>query len=116
RAEGKEGARHDAALLAMDAVNDSLAEDESLHPNLETVRFGIVQCNHDGSTDDATRLAEYLVQVVGAPVILGPASSSATSAAFTRVNLDENGNELRRVLFVSPSATSVALTALESET
>jgi ABC-type branched-subunit amino acid transport system substrate-binding protein len=76
----------------------------------------MVQCNHNGSVDVVADLAEYLVDTIQVPAILGPASSSATSAAFSRANLAENGDELRKALFVSPSATSVALTNLETTT
>lgn len=114
RAEGKEGARHDAAKLAIEAVNEYLEENEELFPELVDLRFGMIQCSHDGDVAVVADLAEYLVETIQVPAILGPASSSATSASFSQVNLDENGTELRRTVFISPSATSVALSSLES--
>ncbi len=114
RAQGKEGARQDAVLLALQAVNDFLAEHGPDYPGLSQLRFGMVQCNHDGDVREVAALADYLVGVLETPVILGPATSSATQSTFERINLDAEGNELRRSVLMSPSATSVALTGLES--
>ncbi len=115
RSEGKEGARHDAVKLAVEAANSYLIDQGEDHPGLEDLRFGLVQCDHDGDKEMVTGLAEYLVDVVQTPAIIGPASSSNTAEAFRRINLADSGEELRRVLFFSPSATSVALTELESQ-
>ncbi len=115
RSDGKEGARNDSAKLAIEAVNRYLTDHDSAYPELEGLRFGFVQCNHDGNIERIAELAKYLVETVQTPAILGPASSSATSQAFKKLNLGVDGEELRKVLFVSPSATSVALTDLEKE-
>ncbi len=114
RSEGKEGARNDSAKLAIEAVNRYLVDHDSAHPELEGLRFGFVQCNHDGNIERIAELAKYLVDTVQAPAILGPASSSATSNAFKELNLSAE-SELRKVLFISPSATSVALSGLEKD-
>lgn len=115
RSEGKEGARHDAVKLAVEAANSYLIDNGEDHPGLEDLRFGLIQCDHDGDKDMVADLAEYLVDTVQTPAIVGPASSSNTAEAFSRVNLADSGEELRKVLFFSPSATSVALTELESQ-
>lgn len=114
RAEGKEGARHDSAKLAVEAVNRYL-QDSDTHPELANLQFGLVQCTHDGNVDTIADLAEYLVETVQVPAILGPASSSATTEAFERLNIAEDGKERRQVLFMSPSATSLALSSLEQD-
>lgn len=116
KAEGKEGARQDSALLALEAINEFLQDHEHEYPALDRLRFGMVQCNHMGDRREVADLAEYLVDTLQTPVILGPASSSATSEAFRRVNVGDNETELRRAVFISPSATSVALTELERQT
>jgi len=113
RAQGKEKARHDAAQLALEAVNQFLEDQEGEYPSLIGTRFGIVQCHHSGSAEEVAELAEYLVETIQTPGIIGPASSLATETAFKRVNIGEDESELRRAFFISPSATSTALTALE---
>lgn len=113
RSIGKEGARQDSALLALDAVNNFLQSSSEKYPSLGGLQFGMVQCNHDGATDEVARLARYLSTDILVPAILGPASSVNTLAAFSSVNLDED-KELRRTVFMSPSATSVALSSQES--
>ncbi len=115
RSEGKEGARYDAIKLAVEAVNSFLIDSDDDYPALEHLRFGLIQCDHEGSSDKVKELADYLVHTVQAPAILGPASSFNTSTAFSHVNIAGSGEELRNVLFLSPSATSVALTTLESQ-
>lgn len=115
RAEGKEGARNDSAKLAIDSVNRYLSSENSDYHELDGLRFGLVQCNHDGNIESIAELAKYLVDTVQVPAILGPASSSATSHAFKNLNLSAEGEELRNVLFISPSATSLALSDLEQE-
>ncbi len=116
RTTGKEGARQDSAFLAIDAFNRFAERHEDEYPALLGLRFGFVQCDHEGDVEEAARLAEYLADVLRTPAIFGPSSSSAMIAAFSEVNLDEAGRELRRTLFISPSATSVALSDLESTT
>lgn len=115
RTEGKEGARQDSAELVTDAANRFLEREEEQYPALQGLRFGFVQCDHQGDVQETARLARYLVNVIEAPGILGPASSSGTSAAFSEVNVGPEGEERRRALMVSPSATSLALRDLESE-
>ena len=94
---------------AIEAVNRYLSSSDNHDSELEGLRFGLVQCNHDGSVDSIVKLARYLVDQVQVPAIVGPASSSAASNAFRNLNIGPEGEELRRVLFISPSATSVAL-------
>lgn len=115
RSTGKEGARQDSATLAIESVNRFLRNSEGEYKQLEGLRFGMVQCDHAGSTEEIEELADYLSHTLQIPAILGPASSSATDAAFRQVNLSTSGDELRSTLFVSPSATSVGLTGLERE-
>lgn len=115
RATGKENARQDAVELVINTVNRFLAESEEAYPSLGGLRFGLVQCDHDGDTEKVARLAGYLTDTLLVPAILGPASSSTAVAAFSAVGLNGQGEETRQVLFVSPSATSVALKDLESE-
>ncbi len=113
RSTGKEGARQDSAFLAVDAFNRFAERNETKYPELARLRFGLVQCDHQGSVSEAARLAEYLVDTLRTPAIFGPSSSSAIIKAFEEVNIDESGSELRRALFISPSATSAALTEEE---
>ncbi len=115
RSLGKEGARQDAAELALLRANDWLELHEGDYPELAGLRFASVQCDHDGDIGEVTRLAHYLVDTVGVSAILGPATSSRTVAAFEAVNGSAESKETRNVLFISPSATSVRLTELESE-
>lgn len=114
RTEGKEGARQDSAGLVFDAVNRFIEREEEQYTQLQGLRFGFVQCDHLGDVQETARLARYLVDVVEAPGILGPASSSGTSAAFNEVNVGPDGAERRRTLMISPSATSLALRDLET--
>ncbi len=116
RTTGKEGARHDAAVLAVEFVNDFLSDAEHTYPTLEGLRFGLIQCDSDGNTEEVARLARYLTGTLRVPLLLGPASSARVDAAFREINLSAEGQELRQALFVTPSATSAALTRLESET
>ncbi|GEM_PF-3403649 len=118
RAAGKEGARHDSVQLALESVNTFLERNESQNknnfPELENLRFGLVQCDHEGNTEEIANLAQYLVETLEVPAIIGPASSSGTDRAFRRVNLGAEEVELQKVLFMSPSATSVSLSSLET--
>lgn len=115
REAGKEGARQDSAILAIETVNRFLRNNEGEYPQLEGLQFGMVQCDHEGSTEEIEERSAYLAHTLQIPAILGPASSSGADAAFRMVNLSASGNELRTTLFVSPSATSVELTGLEQD-
>ena len=75
RENGKEGARHNAALLAFEAVNQHLEEQQS---EADSLRFGFIQCNHEGDRDEIASLGSYLANDLSAAAIIGPASSSAT--------------------------------------
>ncbi|MCH2108612.1 MAG: ABC transporter substrate-binding protein [Polyangiaceae bacterium] len=111
---GKEGARQDAIILAIDSANRSLADLEANYPEIDGLRFGLVQCDHDGDRAEIARLGEYLVEKVGSPLLLGPASSAASLATHELINFDENGNPESDAVIISPSATSVALTSADT--
>lgn len=80
-------------------------------------RLGLVQCTYaeDPSLDGldggeaAEAVALELAQVFGVPAIVGPATSSRVELAWRAVNEERDLD----VLFVSPSATSPALTTLD---
>lgn len=99
-------ARERSAQLAYEQVNEEDGVDGRL--------FGAVFCTieENDEFDDLTReeaakaSAEFLVDVVGVPAILGPAASTDTQAVFQ----DVGGGG---VLIISPSATSPALTQLD---
>jgi branched-chain amino acid transport system substrate-binding protein len=99
-------ARERSAQLAYDQVNEEEGVDGR--------QFGAVFCTieesdeFDGlSREEAAKAsAEFLVDVVGVPAIVGPAASTDTQAVFQDVGADG-------VLVISPSATSPALTQLD---
>lgn len=95
--------------LAVDQVNDA--------QGLDGHGFVLLQCSYeedaglDGlSMDEATAATSlWLADMAGAPVIVGPATSSQAEVAYTTLNKQ---NELETVL-ISPSATSPALTDID---
>ncbi len=97
-------ARGNAVRLAIIDANNAGGFDER--------RFGLVTCdireNFEGDSlsraEAATASSRYLEEVIGAPVVVGPPSSEEAEMAFA---------ETSEVVFISPSATSPALTALE---
>lgn len=99
-------ARERSARLALRQANEE--------GGLELRRFGVVFCTveEDPEFDTLTRkeagiaMAGYLIDTIGVPAIIGPAASDDVDAVF-KVYGD------RDVLFISPSATSPALTALD---
>jgi len=101
--------REKSARLAIRQANRSGGLDGRL--------FGMVFCtveidptfdNLDGD-EAASAAANYLVDVVGVPAIVGPSSSARTQTVFLEV-------KNRSVLVMSPSASSTVLTTLESTT
>lgn len=96
-----------AARLALKHANDQGGVDGR--------KFGLVMCRADPEigdsltgTDAAVEVARYLVDEIGAPAIIGPATSDNTQAVFQAVQDDD-------VLVLSPSATSAALSDLDPE-
>lgn len=97
-------ARGNAVRLAVIDANNAGGFDDQ--------RFGLVTCDiresfeGDGLSraEAAVAMARYLEEVVGAPVVVGPPSSEEAEMALA---------ETSEVVFISPSATSPALTALE---
>lgn len=86
--------------------------DASESGGVDGATFGLVVCSNalDSSLDDlsqddaAVRVATFLQDVVGTPVIVGPPSSNATREVFRATD---------DVLIISPSASSDELTTLE---
>jgi ABC-type branched-subunit amino acid transport system substrate-binding protein len=99
-------ARERSARLALRQANEE--------GGLALRRFGVVFCTveEDPEFDSRSReeagvaMAGYLIDTLGVPAIIGPAASDDVDAVF-KVYRD------RGVLFMSPSATSPALTALD---
>ncbi|MBW1876767.1 MAG: hypothetical protein JRJ84_00240, partial [Deltaproteobacteria bacterium] len=81
---------------------------------LEQSEFGLVACNYeeDSEIDSFTQeeaaldIAAYLVDVLGAPLLLGPSTSGLTGVVWEEVNTSG-------VVVISPSATSPALTYID---
>jgi len=81
---------------------------------LEEREFGLVACDYevDSEIDAFTQeeaaldISAYLVDVIGAPVLLGPSTSVLTGAVWEAVSPEG-------VVVVSPSATSPALTYVD---
>lgn len=100
-------ARERSAELAFTQANDS--------EGIEGRSVGIVFCTIEESSDfdslsrteAAVASAEYLVDSLGVPAILGPPASSDTQAVFTTIRD-------RGALVISPSATSPALTDIDT--
>lgn len=99
-------ARENAARLAFDQAN--------AEGGIGGRKFAAVFCTieenseFDGLERQAAAVvsARYLVDNIGVPAIIGPAASSDTQAVFLEVRDD-------RVLVISPSATSPALSSLD---
>jgi ABC-type branched-subunit amino acid transport system substrate-binding protein len=99
-------ARERSARLAIKQANDE--------GGLQLRKFGIVFCTieEDPEFDTLTRpeaaldTATYLIDTLGVPAIVGPAASDDVSGVFQV--LRDRGS-----LFISPSATSPALTPLD---
>lgn len=99
-------ARERSAELAARQANES--------DGFDGRSFGIVFCTieENGDLDSLSRAdaavasAEYLVEQLGVPAIVGPPASSDAQAAFTA--LRDSGT-----VFISPSATSPALTDID---
>jgi len=71
-------------------------------------RFAVVFCDYGTVNDEtAANLAEYLVNDIGIPVIVGGLSSSSTFAAFNAVRTSD-------ALIVSPAATSPQLSVIDN--
>jgi branched-chain amino acid transport system substrate-binding protein len=101
-------ARERSAQLAYDQAND---ED-----GVDGRRFGAVFCTVEENpeiddltrTDAAVAAADFLVNAIGVPAIVGPAASGDTQAVFQALS----GSE---VLVISPSATSPSLSELDPD-
>lgn len=98
-----------SARLAISQANDA--------EGLDGVAYGLVECSYEENVEldglameDATaEAALWLADVAGATAIVGPATSSQTTVAFTTLNLENDFG----TLIISPSATSPALTELD---
>ncbi len=102
-------ARANAVQLA---VQDASADSAGVEGGIDGRKFGLVTCTiaEDTTLDtlsraEATlRVTRYIEGALDVPVVVGPPGSGEASAAFEATT---------RTLFISPSATSPALTALE---
>lgn len=107
RSEPKKRARERSARLAVRQASEE--------PPLDGRPFGIVFCTieeniafDDRSLEDAAvASARWLANEVGVPAIIGPSGSSSTSAVYQAL-VGTN------TLVISPSATSAALTTLDT--
>lgn len=98
-----------AARLAVSQANDA--------EGLDGIQYGLVECSYEENVEidglameDATaQAALWLADVAGATAIVGPATSSQTTVAFSTLNLENDFG----TLMISPSATSPALTELD---
>lgn len=99
-------ARANSVILAAQELNDAGGFDGR--------QVVVVLCTNevDSSLDTLDReqasvaVSHYLIDTLGVPAIIGPPSSTSTSAVF-------EGLEGRDAVIISPSATSPSLTALE---
>lgn len=99
-------ARELSAQLAIKQANEA--------GGLELRKFGVVFCtiqeddelDFDDRPTAAVHSAEYLIDTLGVPAIIGPAASDDVQLVFQ--SLRDRG-----VVFISPSATSPALTTLD---
>lgn len=100
-----------ATLAVMEANMTGLADDRS---------FGIVHCDYQENPqiDDLTAEeaaiagAKYLVDQLGAPVIVGPGTSGLAEAVYKELAKPEHAE---RTLLISPSATSPSLTDIDTD-
>lgn len=101
---------YQSARLAVKQVNDS--------QGLQGRNFALVQCTYEESSaldgmapeEAAVHDIEWLVDYVGPSAVIGPATSGNSEAAFLAVADREDAP-----LFISPSATSPALTAIDGD-
>ena len=108
RSSSTHAAREKSSRLAAKQVNDE--------GGVEGKEFAVVYCTYEADlafddlepADAAVASAHYLVDQLGVPAILGPAGSADTSAVYQA--LANTGT-----LVMSPSATSPALTGLDSD-
>lgn len=70
-------------------------------------RIAVVNCDSSGNSEKGQLAAEHLVNVVGVPVIFGPAFSGVFIDVSTQVTAPAD------VLTISPSATSALITDIE---
>ncbi len=100
-------ARENSAELAFRQAN--------AEGGIDGKKFGIVFCTIEENadfdslerTDAAVASAEWLVNTLGVPAIVGPAASSDTGAVFSAIRDS-------KTVVISPSATSPALTAQDN--
>jgi branched-chain amino acid transport system substrate-binding protein len=101
---------YQAARLAVKQVNDS--------QGLDGRNFAIVQCSYEESSalDDlaaeeaAIHAIEWMVDYVGPSAVVGPATSGNSEAAYLAVAERQDAP-----VFISPSATSPALTYIDGD-
>ncbi len=104
RSVATQDARERAARLAYLGANES--------GGLDGRSFGVVFCDiaemsgSETRSDNAKEAADYLINTLGVPAILGPSSSGDLQNVF--LEFEDSGT-----LFISPSATSPALTTLD---
>ncbi len=102
-------ARENSARLALRQANDE--------GGLSLTRFGLVMCTieEDAEFDTLSRqdaalaAADYLVDTLGVPALLGPAASDDVLKVFLHVRD-------RGTIVISPSATSPSLSSLDPDT
>lgn len=90
RDTANQNARELSARLAVDGINQ--------RNGIDGRRVALLHCNADPATD----AADYLVEQVEVPAIIGPSSSSETEAVFT-------SHREAGVLVMTPSATAIQL-------
>jgi branched-chain amino acid transport system substrate-binding protein len=111
RSLGTHRAREKSVRLALKQANDE--------GGLQLRKFGVVFCTveEDPEFDNLSRpeaaveVATYLVETLGVPAVIGPAASDDVNVVFMEIN--GRGHD---TLFISPSATSPALTDLDPAT
>lgn len=72
-------------------------------------RLGIVVCDSSGSRDQGLEVANYLVDVIGVPLIIGPAFSGIFIDVSTQITAPAG------VMTLSPSATSPVIGGLDDD-
>lgn len=90
-----------ALFLAIDEINSA--------GGIDGRKFAVVSCDSGSTAEKAALAAEFLVEKLRVPAVVGPTTSGETIEAFTAVAKDAG------VLLVSPSATSAVITDLDDD-
>jgi branched-chain amino acid transport system substrate-binding protein len=90
-----------AVRLAVNEINQN--------GGVDGVKLGVLGCDSGTSADIAEKAARHLVDVAGVPAIIGAGGSTVTIETFNRVARQS------RVVMMTPSATSPAITNLPDD-